>query len=74
MKRIALPDWVTFPQGDWSTITVQEAGIDPLRFDRWLKTLDVKGANFGGENHEGQKFGTVITRGGHLLYLSLIHI
>lgn len=39
-----------------------------MRFDRWLKTLDVKGANFGGENHEGQKFGTVITRGGHLLY------
>ena len=68
MKRITLPDWITFPQEDWSTITLQEAGIDPLGFDRWVKTLDIKGAAFGGENHEGEKFGTVITRGGHLVH------
>ncbi len=68
MKSSAIPGWVTFPQEDWPTITLEEAGIDPDGFNRWIKTLDVKGAAFGGENHEGAKFGTVITRGGHLVH------
>ena len=68
MKTTAVPDWVTFPQEDWATITPEEAGLDADGFSRWLASLDVKGAAFGGEDHKDQQFGTVITRGGYLVH------
>ena len=68
MRNTSIPDWVAFPQEDWVTISPEEAGLDSQGFRRWLEGLDVKGAAFGGEDHTGEKFGTVITRGGYLIH------
>ena len=67
MRTTEIPDWVTFPEDDWITITPEEAGLDREKFQRFLSNMDVRGAAFGGEDHTGGKFGTVITRGGYLV-------
>ncbi len=63
-----IPDWVTYPKDDWNEISPAEAGLDVGKFERFLSGLDVKGASFGGEDHTGNKWGTVITRGGYLVH------
>ncbi len=63
-----IPDWVTFPEDEWIQLTPEEAGLDRERFDAFLSTIDARGADFGGEDHTGDKFGTVITRGGYLVH------
>lgn len=63
-----LPDWVTFPRETWKLIGPAEAGLDPQRFDAFLAELHPRGADFGGEDHTGNKWGAVITRGGYLLH------
>jgi CubicO group peptidase (beta-lactamase class C family) len=68
MAAREIPDWVTFPEDDWITITPEEAGLDAGRLDAFLAGLDVKGADFGGEDHTGNRWGSVITRGGYLLH------
>ena len=35
---------------------------------QWIAGLDVRGATFGGEDHSGDKFGAVLTRGGYLVH------
>ena len=65
---ITVPDWVTYPDDDWEQITPEEAGLDPDGFPQWVAGLDVRGATFGGEDHTGNKFGTVLTRGGYLVH------
>lgn len=64
----ALPEWVTYPDEEWDRITPEEAGLDPAGFEAFVEGLNVKGANFGGEDHTGSKFGTVLTRGGSLVH------
>ena len=68
MRLEDIPDWVTFPEEDWETISIVEAGINPDGFNTWIKTLNVNGAAFGGEDHSGKKFGTVLTRGGYIIH------
>jgi len=63
-----LPAWVTFPEDDWVQITSEEAGLDPDKFEAFITSLKVKGASFGGEDHSGNKYGVVITRGGYLVH------
>lgn len=63
-----LPDWVTFPEDDWIQITPEEAGLDPGKFDAFIESLQVNGASFGGEEHSGDNYGAVITRGGYLVH------
>ena len=65
---ITVPDWVTYPDDDWEQITPDEAGLDPEGFRRWVDGLDVRGASFGGEDHSGDKYGAVLTRGGYLVH------
>ena len=65
---ITVPDWVTFPDDDWEEITPEEAGLDHNGFKQWIAGLDVRGATFGGEDHSGDKFGAVLTRGGYLVH------
>ena len=65
---IELPDWVTFPEDDWVQITVEEAGLDPEKFGAFIAGIECKGASFGGEDHSGNKYGAVITRGGYLVH------
>ena len=64
-KPLDLPEWVTFPGDDWVRITPAEAGLDPERFDAFIGGLDIRGTDFGGEDHSGNKWGAVLTRGGY---------
>ena len=68
MMTSELPEWVTYPEEDWITVTPAEAGLDVEKFNRFLAEGDVKGAAFGGEDHAGNKWGTVLTRGGYLVH------
>ena len=63
-----IPDWVTYPRNDWTEIPPAEAGLDVEKFERFLAGLDIRGASFGGENHTGNQWGTVLTRGGYLVH------
>ncbi len=68
MATHEIPDWVIYPGEDWVTITPAEAGLDVEKFNRFLAERDIKGAAFGGENHEGNKWGVALTRGGYLVH------
>ena len=61
-SAVVVPDWLTVPKDDWRTITPEEAGLDPKGFAEFIGGLDVKGANFGGEDHSGNQYGAVLTR------------
>ena len=65
---IQVPDWVVYPDRDWVQITPAEAGLDARKFAAWLDSLDVRGASFGGEDHSGNQYGAVLTRGGYLVH------
>jgi CubicO group peptidase (beta-lactamase class C family) len=65
---LVIPDWVTFPGADWETISPADAGLDEQRYDAFISTLHPEGANFGGEDHGGRRWGAVLTRGGYLLH------
>ena len=67
MKLSEVPDWVTFPEGDWIQISPEEAGLDAEKLGQVLAGLDVKGAAYGGEVHEENNWGAVLTRGGYLV-------
>ena len=64
----ALPDWVIFPGDTWQSISPEAAGLDAAGFGAFLGTLNPRGAAFGGEDHTGDKWGAVLTRGGYLLH------
>ena len=63
-----VPGWVTWPDDDWVELTPVEAGLDPRKFAEFLSQHDVRGASFGGEDHSGNQFGAVLTRGGYLVH------
>ena len=63
-----LPDWVTYPEAEWQRIEPEAAGIDGPGFRQFLDSLDVRGAEFGGEDHSDGKWGAVLTRGGDLVH------
>ena len=65
---VQVPDWVAYPDRDWIQITPAEAGLDARKFATWLDSLDVRGASFGGEDHSGNQYGAVLTRGGYLVH------
>ena len=67
MANVEIPDWVTFPDDEWIGIGPAEAGLDTPAYGDFIGGLDVRGADFGGEDHTGEKWGTIITRGGYLL-------
>ncbi len=62
-KTVDVPNWVTYPDHDWLTITPEEAGLDPVKYAAWLEGLQVTGASFGGEDHSRNRYGAVFTRG-----------
>ena len=65
---VELPDWVNFTEDDRVQITPEVAGLDPEKFAAFIAGLTIKGASFGGEDHSGDKYGAVITRGGYLVH------
>ena len=67
MANMDIPQWVTYPEDDWVEIGPTDAGLDPEAYRDFIGGLDVRGGDFGGEDHTGDKWGAVITRGGYLL-------
>ena len=65
---VQVPDWVAYPDRDWVQIMPAEAGLDARKFAVWLASLNVRGASFGGEDHSGDQYGAVLTRGGYLVH------
>ena len=41
-----VPDWVTYPEADWQSLTPEEAGLDPARFQAFIDSLGIRGASF----------------------------
>ncbi len=67
-EKSSIPEWVTYPEEDWVTLTPAEAGLDAAKLDAFLSQADVRAASFGGEDHSGGRWGTVLTRGGYLVH------
>jgi len=63
-----VPEWVVYPEDDWDTITPEEVGLYSEEFQAFIQGLDVRGADFGGEDHTGSRWGAVLTRGGYLVH------
>ena len=63
-----LPDWVVYPENEWQRIEPEAAGIDGPGLRHFLEGLDVRAAEFGGEDHSNGKWGAVLTRGGYMLH------
>ena len=57
---VEIPDWITYPDDDWIQITPEEAGLDSGKFAAFLRKHDVKGGNFGGEDHVHDQHGADI--------------
>ena len=68
MNPSEVPDWVTFPEDDWTEISAEQAGLDAGKFASFLGGLDVRGASFGSEDHTGNKWGALLARGGYLVH------
>jgi CubicO group peptidase (beta-lactamase class C family) len=68
MRLNQIPDWVTFPDQEWTSISPSDAGLDELKFEEFLKKLRIKGMNYGGNLHKSNDWGLVLTRGGYLLH------
>ena len=68
MSTETVPDWVTYPDGEWVEITPEEAGLDVPAWCGLLAERDVRGASWEGDVHEGDDWGTVFTRGGYLVH------
>ena len=68
MLTTEIPDWVTFPEDKWVEIAPEEAGLDPRKFNDFLGSLSLRGMNYGGNIHEGNDWGLVLTRGGYLVH------
>ena len=66
-RQETLPSWITFPGTDWIEATPKETGLDSKRFSEFLDDLKVSEAAFGGEDHSGGRWGSVLTRGGYLI-------
>ncbi|MFC2087242.1 serine hydrolase domain-containing protein [Bacteroidota bacterium] len=65
-----VPDWVVFPKKKWQTITLEEAGMSDVEaWNHWVDSVkqNAKGASFQAEDHSGNQWGVVITRGGYVI-------
>ena len=61
------PAWVNFPDRQWQTITPKAAGLDPEKFEQWLKSQKSEFRTaYGGQ--KPQAGGVVITRGGYIIH------
>ena len=65
---LEIPDWVTYPDEEWTRMTPAEAGLDAQKFEAFLAGLNIRGGEFGGEDHSGNQWGAVLTRGGYLVH------
>ena len=68
MSNIHIPSWVTFPDENWDRIQPSQAGLDVDKFHAFINSLNIRGAEHGGEDHSGNKWGAILTRAGYSLY------
>ena len=68
MTAVEIPDWITYPDEEWASISPEDAGLDAEKFQSFLDSLNPRGAAFAGEDHTGGRWGAVLTRGGYLLH------
>ena len=68
MTAIQIPDWITYPEEEWASISPEDAGLDAGKFQSFLDSLNPRGAAFAGEDHTGGRWGAVVARGGYLLH------
>ena len=69
MIEESLPEWITYPECEWTEITIEEAGIDVNAWRDLLGQMDV--GRFQDSDDEvgvSKKWGTVFTRGGYLVH------
>ena len=64
-----LPDWITYPGEDWIDITPTQAGLDATQWRHFIANKSVKGAEWEGEDHAGNRWGTVFIRGGYRVHV-----
>ena len=63
-----IPGWITYPEDDWEQISIEQAGIDPGQWERFLAGLDVGASAWEGEAHGENEWGAVLARGGYLVH------
>ena len=63
-----IPDWVVYPEKEWVKIRPEQAGFHEANFNKILSNAQARGAKFGGEVHDNNKWGAVLTRGGYLVH------
>lgn len=63
-----IPDWLTYPEEEWETITPEEAGFDCKRWQEILRKATVYKQEWEGETIGEQDWGSVITRGGYKVH------
>jgi CubicO group peptidase (beta-lactamase class C family) len=62
-----VPDWVNFPGNQWESITPEQAGLDPVRFNDWVNSQNPQfGILCCGQQPEDG--GVVIARGGYIIH------
>ncbi len=63
-----IPDWVTYPDEEWQTISPAKAGLDPLGFQQFLDANPVRAGAWEGEEHADNRWGGALARGGYLVH------
>ena len=59
---------VVFPSGVWQPADDLEAiGIDPEGWESFRSALNIRGANWEGEDHSGNQWGVVVTCRGRVI-------
>ena len=62
-----LPEWITYPEDDWTRISAQDAGFDERSWQRYLQQCQVHAA-WEGKVHDSNDWGAVLTRAGYLVH------
>jgi len=63
-----VPNWVTYPEKEWTKITPKQAGLDIEKFATLLANSEVHEGGWGGVKVNSDQWGAVLTRGGYLVH------
>ncbi len=68
MASATIPDWVTYPEDQWTSISPEEAGLNKVHWNRFLESSNARGGPENCFNEGKPKWGAVFTRGGYLVH------
>ena len=66
--KIEVPDWVTYPDDDWTQISPAQAGFNLDCWSRFMRDVNIGPTRWGGEFHGPSEWGAVLTCGGYLVH------